>query len=75
MIRRSCWNGCCQNGVWGARGQGLQVLPLRWLVEWRLAWLLCCRRLLRCYEALCVAAWTRVAGKRRLVRWMANKKC
>lgn len=58
-------------------GKGFQVLPRRWLVERSFAWLLTCRRLSRCYDQLCEveAAWIMVASVRRLVRWMAGKKC
>lgn len=57
-----------------AEGKGFQVLPRRWLVERSFAWLLRCRRLSRCYEALCAveAAWIWLACARWLVRRLAK---
>lgn len=57
--------------------KGFQGLPRRWLVERRSAGLLCCRQWSWCYDELCEveAAWMMIASMRRLVRWMAGKKC
>ena len=63
--------------VWRS-GTGFVVLGGRWWVERRFAWLLGCRRLLRCYDRLCEveACWIEWACGRWLVRRVAKeKKC
>ena len=58
-------------------GCGFVVLSRRWLVERSFAWLLGCRRLVRCYDGLCEveACWIEWACIRWLVRRIASRKC
>jgi hypothetical protein len=56
-------------------GKGFVVLERRWLVERSFAWLLGCRRLVRCDDGLCEveACWIEWACVRWLVRRLARE--